>query len=250
VFIRAESGGTINLASLQTTSGNGQMRFEAATSGSLNFTDITIGNNARLTSFDNTAGISVAEQLLLTGNGVLDLAAGSSVDIGGNLLLAGTTEANLIASSSIIRFTGDGTFGNPQWLEAAGLDVGNIDPGNNGNFGFGQLIIGTDSQSTVVQLVDLFDNGNRMGGDTGSEALYLYGLGGPDGLIINSGSTLFIDNINVYTAVNGEFLWLNSLFTDGVTSIEFGGGFVVIPSPGAVSLLVAMGLCSAGRRRR
>jgi hypothetical protein len=74
-------------------------------------------------------------------------------------------------------------------------------------------------------LTEFIDNGNRNGDER--EALYLYGLGGPDGLELLSGSTLAIGNIDTYAFVDGEMVHLNSLFGPEVNVVPFGEGFLV-----------------------
>jgi len=72
-----------------------------------------------------------------------------------------TDETKLSAQSGVFQFSGGGI----QHLELAGLDAGAVDPGNNGNFGFGQLVVGRNDQMSVVEVADIVDNGNRTGGN-------------------------------------------------------------------------------------
>jgi hypothetical protein len=74
-----------------------------------------------------------------------------------------------------------------------------------------------------VRLVDRIDNGNRESCED-FEALYLPGIGGGDGLVLNPGSMLIIHHLNVYATVGGVCTHLNSLFGEGVSVIDFAGG--------------------------
>jgi len=130
-----------------------------------------------------------------------------------------TDETKLSAQSGVFQFSGGGI----QHLELAGLDAGAVDPGNNGNFGFGQLVVGRNDQMSVVEVADIVDNGNRTGGN--SEALYLFGLGGPNGLVLNNGSTFVLHNYNVYSMQGGSWVSLQSLF-GSQSFIPYGGGFL------------------------
>lgn len=76
----------------------------------------------------------------------------------------------------------------------AGEDLG-VDGALSGNFGIGQLIIRELAQPTSVDLIDVIDNGNRVG--PAVEALYLFGLGGPNGLRITNNSSIVLNGIHV-----------------------------------------------------
>ena len=140
---------------------------------------------------------------------------------------------------------GSGTFADPQFLEVSGLDLGAIDPANNGNFGFGQLVVGDIAQATVVELIDVLDNANRQS----PEALYLFGLGGPDGLHVLGGSTLVMNHINVYAFIGGQLTHLNALFGSDLT-IPFDQGFLRVPEPSMLFLVAVASAFSLQRRRR
>lgn len=114
-----------------------------------------------------------------------------------------------------------------QFLEAGGEDVGTSATAstNNGNFGIGRLEIGQPGAPTSVHVLDLFDNGNR--GSNDYEALYLYGLGGLDGLFIHPGSTLVLNDVDIYARIRGVMTHLNALFPYGSSVIQVGENFVV-----------------------
>jgi hypothetical protein len=112
----------------------------------------------------------------------------------------------------------------PQRLEVGGRDVGPASTFAQGNFGFGQLIVGNTNQQSFVRLVDTLNNGGR-GAAGEPESLYLYGLGG-QGLRLFSGSRLLLGNINSYALVNGRSVNLRSLIPAGTNSVAFDGGFI------------------------
>jgi hypothetical protein len=111
----------------------------------------------------------------------------------------------------------------PQRLEVGGRDLG---PGgaSTRNFGCSQLIVGDTSQGSVVQLVDLWFNGNR-GANGEAEALYLYGLAG-QGLQLLSGSKLILNGLKCYAAVNGQMTDLETLIPTGQDVVAFDQGFI------------------------
>ena len=65
------------------------------------------------------------------------------------------------------------------------LEVGGIDNGtgvSSGNFGLGMMVVRSSDQPSTVKLVDLKNNGNRVGTAGTAEALYLFGANGGNGL--------------------------------------------------------------------
>ena len=173
------------------------------------------------------------------------MASGSRLKVAGDFLFAYTDESQLATDAGIFLLDGSGI----QFFEAGGEDLG-LEGSTSGNFGFGRLVIGQDEQPTTVMLLDLLDNGNRTG--EAREALYLYGVGGLDGLELLGGSTLVLNGINAYAWLDDQWEHLNSWFEPGVTEIPFGGGTVVVPEPSSVVLLalVAAGLLCYYRFRR
>ncbi len=255
--LRAASGGLIDLTSLQSVA-SGNVLFNVEAEGTILVDSLTVTSNLEIRTADPSSTFAVAGSLLLDPGARLNAGSGSTIEIGGNFSHAVTDETQLQATTAILEFPSPsgardaGRIGeeNIRYLEAAGLDQGAMDPGNNGNFGFGQLVVGSDGGPGIfVVLQDVVDNGNRGGSQGGPEALYLYSLGGPSGLVVNAGSTFVINNLNVYFQEDGAWVHLNSLFPEGEVTIPFDNGFVTLPTPGAATLvLLAAGALS--RRRR
>ena len=254
--IIAETGGQIDLSSLQTAApvagAGGEIHFIVRNTGVLTLGGVDKGGNVHIivANFDSDLVINDSVQL---STGTFTVAAGATVTVGGDFSHEYTEEADFQAAGAILHMNGAGTFANPQRLEVAGEDKGLGDPGNSGNFGFGQLALGTETQATVVSLYEVMNNGNRAS----SEALYLFGLGGPDGLLLKGGSTLVIGSVPVYAMVNGDWMKLNGLFTGGAMTVNFAAltdnpadnGVIVIPEPGTLSLLALGGVLVLWRRR-
>ena len=96
----------------------------------------------------------------------------ATVTIGKDFIFDHTDEAQLFLESGVIQFTGT----NPQFVEVGGADIGILTPVSL-NFGFGQMIVGTNNRATTVYLRDVIDNGNgHVLCGPGEEALYLLGL--------------------------------------------------------------------------
>ncbi len=238
----ANQDGEMNFGSIRTISGGGQTRFRVDTGGIMTFTDLYMPASASLSIIDSESTVIINRTLFLQGGG-LSIAPNATVEVRKHFYNSGTSEVAVVATTGIIHMDGTGT----QFFEVAGLDLGPVSPGNNGNFGLGQLIVGDTNQQIFLQLLDVYDNGNR--GQRSNEALYLYGLGGPDGLVIRGGSTVFLDNLNVYARENGRWVHLNSLFGPNDSVIGYSGGFLHLPSPGTLGLLAVGGLFASRRRR-
>ncbi|MBS0196996.1 MAG: hypothetical protein JSR77_09575 [Planctomycetes bacterium] len=243
----AYSRGQIDLHGLRTVAGGGRARFSVSGGGVIRLGDLTTGNNVDFLVTDVDSAISVDRTLNLNAGSSINIAAGAELSIGKHLSFSITNEAAFQAATSIVRFTGAGT----HFMEIAGLDAGPINPGNNGNFGLGHLILGGLGSPVTLQLLDVLDNGNRSA--NGNEALYLFGLGqagNTDALTLLNGSTLYIDNLNVYARDNGQWVWLNSLFGPGQTVIAYDQGFLHLPTPGSsLVLALASGVLALPRRR-
>ena len=251
-----QSGGHINMPSLQTASGKVSVVIEAE--GSLSVGDLTVTPNLAISVADVTSTFDVNGSLLLDAGASLAIGTGGGATVSGNYSFGTTNEAAIAFSSGILKMDGAGTALTPQSLEVGGLDLGTpgvdfgdptdvfdpfVDLGGTDNFSIGQLVVGHPGEATVVTLMDVIDNGNRAS----PEALYLRGLGGPNGLQLLGGSTLVIGNLNVYAFLNGSWVHLNDLFGPGQQMIPFsygggegGGGFlalVAVPEPAAVALI-------------
>ncbi|TVQ59515.1 MAG: hypothetical protein EA379_10630 [Phycisphaerales bacterium] len=246
VDFNASAGGIIDLSSINSITGPGQARFNILGGGEIRFGNLEVSGNTRIIVADVTSVFNVQGSLFMSGPSSVNVGTGGTITLNTHFTFDYTDETRLQMQSGRLNMVGGGF----SFLEVGGLDAGAVfDPGVNGNFGIGQLVLGADGNEKFVQLIDVFDNGNRVGGTPGTEALYLYGLGGPAGLVLESGSTLNINNINVYVAVDGVMVHLNSLFTSGQTMITYGDGFILLPSPGAAGML-ALGALVLGRRRR
>ncbi|MCC7083975.1 MAG: hypothetical protein IT427_03085, partial [Pirellulales bacterium] len=252
--IRASNTGTIDLSNVATITGpnNSRLTLTADTGGQillnnmhyfhLGATRLQIGAGSTLATgklaFGTTnqfyitspsSNVTIDGYLYLYDAGELSMASASSIHIHGNFGWGYTDESKLGTSTGIVYLDGGGT----QRLEAAGTDLGLLGS-SSGNFGLGRLVVGTASDDTTVQLVDWANNGNRVGNQ--SEALYLYGVNGMDGLELLGGSRFELGNLNVYAFQGGQWIHLNSLFPNGVFEIPYQGGTLVkpgmVPVPG------------------
>jgi hypothetical protein len=238
----ASQDGEMNFGSIRSITGGGQVRFRAETGGTMTFSDLYLPSGSSLITADLDSTVTVSRTLFMQG-GAVTLAPNSTLNLLKHFSNNSTSETTLAAQFATISMAGTGT----QFFEVAGLDLGPVTPGNNGNFGIGQLVIGQSGRASFVQLVDVYDNGNR--GQRNNEAIYLFGLGGPDGLVLLGGSTLYLDNLNVYARENGQWVHLNALFGTSNSVIAYSGGFLHLPSPGGVAPLAIAGLFAARRRR-
>ena len=267
ILVHAQSQSTIDLSSLQAV-GGGVYEFRVEAEGTLLLGDFTVTNSTTFNINDVTSNVVIGGSLLLDSPAAFNVATGGGVSVAGNFSFAITDETAFQSDDGILTMNGTGTFGNPQYLEVGGQDLGlpgtdfgvggdAFDPfvtiGDNGNFNLGKLVVGVDgSPATVVELIDAIDNGNRLS----PEALYLPGLGG-DGLEIFGGSSFNIESINVYAFLDGEWVHLNSLFAGGITQIALSSvisdpeanGFIVIPEPTTIALFGLGGLALLRRRR-
>lgn len=93
-------------------------------------------------------------------------------------------------------------------------------------FAIGQLIVGSPQEPMRLTLVDEVDNGNR-GTDGKPEALYLAGLAdGANGLRILNRSTLYLNGIDVYVRINGNWHHLNAWIPKDASRVAFDEGFI------------------------
>ena len=173
-----------------------------------------INNNGEIIAQNGTLTI----QSPVTGAGSVETADNGTLDIQQNLGTGDFTMANLgtlqVAINRVVTLTGDFTFyqtDETKWnwsvpsslqmsgagtqnqtLEVGGLDQGEQMAGFSDNFELPGLLL--ENSGTVVTLVDEIDNGNR----SSPEALYTYGL------YVNTGTTLYLNGLNLYTTIGGE----------------------------------------------
>jgi hypothetical protein len=230
------SGGRIDLSNLQIISGAGQARFTIGTGGTIAMGDLVAAGNTRIQLQDMSSRLTVAGNLFLGSSAVLTTVPLSRLEIGDSFLYTTTAEASIEVSQAIVQMKGIGL----HYLEAGGVDRGLptfFGPDPTANFGIGQLIVGTGTGSTRLSIIDAINNGNRSTGK--QEALYLYGIGGTDGLVLNDGSTLLLnDAVSVYAYMNSQWVRLNDLTFGTTAPVRFSGGFIQqVPEPTTVILL-------------
>ncbi len=234
--IHANSGGTIDLSSLHTVAGSSSAAIRMQVDGGSTLRLGRVYNSQRVDITSGAGGdlIDIKNEARLRTGTTLVVADDAAVEVGGrfshrhtneasvNLGQPGnTTDAGDNPRGATVVFDGSG---GEQLVEVGGLDFSTLtDLLNNGNFGFGQMVVGTPGQATEVVLLDIADNGNRAGG---FEALYLYGNSNGDGLVINNGSTLVLNDLNVYTNIGGTLTSVIGLFGPGQTTIPFDNGFI------------------------
>jgi hypothetical protein len=269
IDFRAESGGSIDMTSLQNVTGGGQVRFNIGSQSSITVGDLTVTNSLSLTVSDVTSVFDVNGSLLLAPNADVTVGGGGGFSVAGNYAFETTSETALDLSGGFLTMDGAGVFNDRQSLEVGGDDLGlpGVDFGvpadqfdafimqsqNNGNFSIGELTIGQVGQSTYVELLDWHNNGNR----SSFEATYLGG-GGGNGLNILGGSTLVLNHIPTYAFIDGQWVFLNDEFTGGITQIALStltsdpaaDGFIAIPEPASLALVGMGGLMMLHRRRR
>ncbi|MBN2473428.1 MAG: PEP-CTERM sorting domain-containing protein [Pirellulales bacterium] len=239
-----DSGGEIDLSSVRSLTGRVQLSVGA--DGILTLGDVAVTETTQLYVNHPGADVNVHGSLYLSGSSSLVMAEGAAMAIEGALYYAYTDPSRLATDTAIFEFNGSGI----QFLEVGGEDLG-VDGSTAGNFGIGRLVVGQEGQPTSVMPLDLFDNGNRTGG--AHEALYLYGVGGLDGLELVDGSTLVLNNVNVYAMVEGSMVHLNSLISPGAMAAPFSHGTIMVPEPSSLVLLGTLAMAALWllwRRRR
>ncbi len=242
----ASGGGHIDLSGLETilnTSGDDDLFLQAVTGGSIDLSrlatvdgpivlDVESGGHLTVGSPGTTVGaitidvqdvgsrLTVTGDLIMSAQTTIAVADTAGLEIAGNFTHAATTESEIELSVASVWMNGSGG----QFLEVGSEDLG-VNGSATGNFGMGQLQVGDPSEATSVNLLDAQDNGNRS---ASAESLYLFGLGGPEGLRIAGGSVLVLNNLNVYAfdPVAGQQVHLNSLFGPGDFRIPFDDGFL------------------------
>jgi hypothetical protein len=250
-FSARDPGSVVRLGPLTTLNAsnpynrNPAISFTASLGGRIEFGDLTLPTQTAATIADVDSTMSVTRSVQFRG-GILSVAAGATLEVGKHMYNYATNESGWIMQQGILSFSAPGL----HFFEAAGIDIGPMNPGNNGNFGVGRVVLGSAAGAGQLQMLDLVDNGNR-GANLG-EAFYIFGVGqgtALESLQLINGSTLFLDNINVYVRENGNWIWLNSLFAANQSVVPWGGGYLHLPSPGAAALL-GLGALAAARRRR
>jgi hypothetical protein len=224
----ASNQGVIDLSTLQAiygadpnfnSSGSTWLSFNARSGGIIRFGNVSAYQLARFSATDPNSMLDLAG-LYLRPPGTLTLGASTVLRIRGDLRFENTDTTTITADLATLLMDGAA----PQQLEAGGRDVGPASTFAQGNFGFGQLVVGNTNRQSFVRLVDTLNNGGR-GAAGEPESLYLYGLGG-QGLRLFSGSRLLLGNINCYALVNGLSVNLRSLIPAGTNSVAFDGGFI------------------------
>jgi hypothetical protein len=224
--VAVNNGAVIDLSSLETIvgadpgnyAGDDWLSFSAATTGIMKFGDASV---TRRTQFGVTGQDSRMEFKGLYLRPLSTLSAGTRglVDIKGDFHYENTDVNSIVIEGADLQMDG----AQPQILEVGGKNLGPTGASTR-NFGYSQLVVGnTNGQSSVVQLQDQFNNGNR-GASGESEAIYLYGLDG-QGLRLLNNSRLIVGNIPVYAMMGGQMRALSTLLA-GANSAAFDGGFI------------------------
>ena len=247
--INVSDTAVIDLSSLETTNGGGQTRFNVTTGGVLLLpklktitgggaqinlstgTEVKIGDLSGVTATttiklnDADTSIVAVGSLLLTPSTSIISVADAMISIANDYIFEQTDENKIDLESAVVKFNGSGQ----QLVEVGGFDIGTLTPVGP-NFGFGQMIVSTNTQATTVYLRDGVNNGN--GHDLfgpGVEALYLLGL--PDdpldpgkivnGLRILGGSTLVLNGIPLYVMQDGYLQDVRDWFPMGQRVIAY-----------------------------
>ena len=177
--VQASSGGEVNLHNLLSiTTTSGQTANLNASGGTIDASNLSpgpssiqvgSGGNLLLASLNlHKSSVTLSgSNSTLTVQGDLSADNTSSLNLGNStVLLEGSLSNGLsgeigsAASSATVQVIGPGQ----HTLEVAGLDLGAVAPGNNGNFGFGRLVVGQLDSPAALTLVDLINNGNRADG--------------------------------------------------------------------------------------
>jgi len=237
--------GTVNVTdTLVGKDGTGLLKLEGGTFSTKNLTVGALGT-FNLTNSSATVNIS----------GTVDLQVGAkySAVSGTTLRFANDTKfkdevkvATDVAGLSETTFLFNGT-GNSSvnFFEVAGQDLGAVLDGFTSNFHLKALTIGGAGTATV-KLVNDFVNYSGTLPSTYAEALYVHTL------LINSGSTLDLNNFHLYC---GTFTNNGTVLNGSVTVFPGGVGGIggpVIPEPATLAMIVPalLGLGAIVRRRR
>jgi hypothetical protein len=232
--INSSANATIKLPSLKTITGGGQVRFNFATGAQLWLGDLSdVTANTEISINDADSILVFVGSFLPTASVSLIIAPGATLKIAKDYIFDHTDETWIDLESAVVHFNGSSAM--PQFVEVGGFDIGTLTPAGP-NFGFGQMIVGTDTQATTVYLRDAIDNGNgHVLCGPGEEALYLLGLpADPNGLRILGGSTLVLNGIPLYTMQDGVLVDVRTWFPPGQTVIAYAlnnsNGFIALGS--------------------
>jgi hypothetical protein len=224
----AANQGLVDLSGLQVVygatpsandGGDDWFSFYARSAGTLKFGNLSVYQRARFAATDPNSTLDFAG-LYLRAPATLTLGPSTVLRMRGDFRFENTDATTLTGDLATLVLDGP----TPQRLEVAGRDVGAAPASMQGNFGFGQLVVGSTNQPSFVRLADTLNNGGR-GAAGEAEALYLYGLGS-QGLRLYSGSRFLLGNLNCYATVNGKMVNLRSLIPTGTNSVAFDGGFI------------------------
>ena len=224
----AKNGGLVDFSGLSNvygahptaySGGDDWLEFAATTAGRMKFGTLSVERRTRFSALDPDSTLEFGS-LYLRPPATLTLGASTVLRIRGDFLHE-NTDTNSVGTE-FATLVMDGT--QPQDMETGGADVGPSTTSYRRNFGFSQLVVGNNSQSSIVKLVDTVNNGAR-GVSGAAESLYLYGLSG-QGLRLLSGSRFILNDLNCYAAVNSRMVDLKTLIPSGSNSVAFDGGYI------------------------
>ena len=247
VDFNVSTNATLKLPSLKNISVSGQVRFNLSTGAELQLGDLSgVTANTSINLNDADTKLVAQGALLLERAGSLispvslSVAPDAIVTIAKDYIFDHTDETRIDLESAVVHFNGN--LAMPQFVEAGGFDIGTLTPVGP-NFGFGQMIVGTDAQATTVYLRDGINNGNgHVLCGPGEEALYLLGLPADpldpakivSGLRILGGSTLVLNGIPLYVMQDGFLQDVRDWFSPGQTVLAYGlnnsNGFIALGS--------------------
>ena len=224
--VTALNGGVVDLSGLDMITGartdtyanDDWLRFSVDTAGTMKFGNASTTRRVQFIAVSQGSRMQFAG-LYLRPYSALSINSRALLEITGNSAFENTDPASIVADGAFVQM--DGSL--PQTLEVGSKNLG-ASGSSSGNFGYGQLIIGSSNQTSTVLLVDAINNGQR--GTSGEpEGLYLYGVDG-QGLRILNGSRLFIGTLPVYALIGGTMRSLASLIPAGTNSVAYDGGFI------------------------